>query len=154
MALLYISNSKYYQQELINRSCAVAFCLEGIQFDLHRCDMVNRIVSGIETKIAKENTPAVPSDHPINSKDQAMEYLATCKPFTSDIPVYLTNISKFLLQLSHTHNLPRAAKNGLQATMFIVKATSLNNITNNITRTVKYSMNDMVNQLTTKTSTL
>ena len=74
MALLYLSNSKYDQHDLINGTHAVSLCLEGIQLGGHADDMVRKIISSLETSTTQANTM---EDHPISSKEQVLTYLAT-----------------------------------------------------------------------------
>ena len=151
MALLYLSNGKYNQHDLINGTHAVSLCLEGIQLGGHADDMVRKIISGLKTSTTQANTM---EDRPISSKEQALAYLATCEPFTPGIPIDSSNIFHFLHQLSLTHNIPPAVKNRIHATAFVVEATCSSIIANDITNIVKHSIDNIIKQLTTKTATL
>lgn len=172
MALLYISSSKYDQKELINGSRAVTICLENLHLPPNSEVIVAKVASMVEVKligldnqiqqVLTHNSPQSNVDHPIdqrslppiNSKDQATEYFATCGAFSPDTPTDLNNITCFLLQLSTTNNLSSAIKNGIRASAFLIKNTNNTNTTNSITNWIKQQLNDITRQFTTKTNTL
>ena len=171
MALSYLSNSKYDQKELINGSWAVAICLDNIYLAPSPDKIAKKVASKIESRLSEldnqiqialashntqstDDNPADQSAPPINSKEQATEYLTTSRAFTSDTPADPNNITHFLLQLSTTSNIPIAIKNGIRASAYLIKNTSNTNTTNSITNLIKQQLDDITKQLTTKTNML
>ena len=171
MALLYISNSKYDQKELINGSHTVAICLDNIHLAPSPDEITKKVASKIELRLlelnnqiqialASHNTQctnnnlADQSAPPINSKEQATKYLATSGAFTSDTPADSNNITHFLLQLSTTGNIPVAIKNGIRASAYLIENTSNTNTVNSITNLIKQQLDDVTKQITTKTNML
>ena len=171
MALLYISNGKYDQKELINGSHTVAICLNNIHLAPSPDEITKKVASKIESRLSEldnqiqialashntqctDNNPADQSAPPINSKEQATEYPATSGAFTSDTPADPNNITYFLLQLSTTGNIPVALKNGICTSAYLIKNTSNTNTVNSITNLIKQQLDNVTKQITTKTNML
>ena len=175
MALLYISNGKDDQKELVNGSCAVAICLGNLNTTPNPDEITIKVAATIEPKLTELNnkikkvlnfsntqinssSTTDPTQHTlplINLKEQATEYFTNCRVFNPKSPTDL-NIIQFLLQLSTTNDIPTNIKNRICASALLIKNKNTDSSTraNSTTDLIKQQMDNITRQLITKTNTL